>query len=470
MADNAFEHMYITAARLLSDAGIDIAPQTLLITALAAISPFIILIVIAVAQSPKALPPPAGCRKLGLQGTTYFEDQYSKKYAKGGDPTPAKPWTVKALFVYPLKSAAPIELDKSKILLTGLKYDRQFTLAQQVTSLPSMDGKVTSEWHFMTQRKFPRLAKVETEIWVPDPSARDYKEDGEWVKSDGCLVIRFPFSPDTDFSMEGLLNYGKILAARLSRKPEPMLEFMVPFNPPQERIKSKGYRSEVLRIWKDNPVALNMSSEIDREVFEKLRYTLGAANPIALFRIDTNAYREVHKCAPKKYEVGFQTVIGMQDSYPIHIINMASIHDVASKLPTGKPEPEHIWQRRHTLLDALRFRANIYITGPPAFAEDDWKKAKLTSSDSSSLKLHISCRSTRCKLPNVDPKTAVADRNEPLTTLRNYRVIDAGSKNACLGMQVTPLEEGSVAVGDQIEVLETGEHLFIGGEGPKVDG
>ena len=486
MADNAFEHMYITAARLLSDAGIDIAPQTVLITALAAISPFIILVLVAVAQSPKPLPPPAGCRKLGLQGATNFEDQYSKKYAKGGDPTPAKPWTVKALFVYPLKSGAPIELEKSDVLRTGLKYDRQFTLAQQVTSLPSMDGKVTSEWHFMTQRKFPRLARVETEIWVPDPSAKDYKEDGEWVKSEGCLVIRFPFSPDTDFTMEGLLNYGKILAARLSRKSEPMLEFRVPFNPPQDRIKSKGYRSEVLRIWKDNPVALNMSPEIDREIFEKLRYTLGAANPIALFRIDTNAYREVHKCAPKKEDVGFATVIGMQDSvcvdlasisyvanitqYPIHIINMASVHDVASKLPTGKPEPEHIWQRQHTLLDGLRFRANIYITGPPAFAEDDWKKAKLTSSDSSELNLHISCRATRCKLPNVDPETAVADRNEPLTTLRNYRVIDAGSKNACLGMQVTPLEEGSVTVGDKIEVLEIGEHRFIGGEGSKVDG
>jgi len=29
-------------------------------------------------------------------------------------------------------------------------------------------------------------------------------------------------------------------------------------------------------------------------------------------------------------------------------------------------------------------------------------------------------------------------------------------------MQVTPLDEGSVAVGDQIEVLEVGEHRFVG--------
>ncbi|KAF1945017.1 hypothetical protein EJ02DRAFT_370177 [Clathrospora elynae] len=478
IADNVFEHFYFTIDNLLSDAGIHISLQAVLITTLVAISPFAILLILALAQTPKALPPPAGCRKLGLQGPGNFEDQYSKKYAKGGDPTPEKPWTVKALFVYPLKSCAPVELGNSEIIRTGLKYDRQFTLGQQVTSLPSMDGKVTSEWHFMTQRKFPRLAKVETEIWVPDPAARGYREDGEWVKSEGCLVVRFPFSPDIDFTKEGLLNYGKILAARLARKTEPMLEFRLPFNPPQERIKSKGYRNEVLRIWKDSPVALNVSPEIDPEVFAKLRYTLGAANPIALFRIDTNAYREVHKCAPKKEEVGFEPIIGMQDSYPIHIINLASVHDVATAISATKNTSPHIWQHTNTLVNALHFRANIYITGPPAYAEDTWKKAKITSSsksatdssEKSEVNLHISCRTTRCKLPNVDLETADIDRNEPLSTLRKYRVIDEGSKNACLGMQVTPLEQGVVQVGDRVEVLETGEHFFLGGKGSKVDG
>ncbi|CAI9635967.1 mosc domain containing protein [Alternaria burnsii] len=470
MAQNV-EHVLIAANNILREAGINITLQTILITTVSCIAPVILLLLLAALKSPASLPSPAGCRKLGIRGRSNLEDQYSKRYAKGSDPTPQKPWTVKALFVYPLKSGAPVELDKSDIDRTGLKYDRQFTLAQQVTSLPTLDGKVTSEWHFMTQRKFPRLAKVETEIWVPDPSARGYKEDGEWVKSDGCLIIRFPFSPDTDFTLEGLINYGRIMLAKLSRQSEPTLEFRVPFNPPQERIEKKGYRNEVLRIWKDSPVALNVSSEIDREVFEKLRYTLGAANPIALFRIDANAYREVHKCAPKKGDVGFETVIGMHDSYPVHILNLASVHDVASKLPNPSSDFGEIWQRHLTLLDALRFRANIYITGPPAFAEDNWKKAKLTSSGStSSLDMHISCRTTRCKLPNVDPKTAIADKNEPLTTLRSYRIIDQGSKNACLGMQVTPLNMGTVAVGDKIEVLETGEHFFDGGEGKKVDG
>jgi uncharacterized protein YcbX len=45
--------------------------------------------------------------------------------------------------------------------------------------------------------------------------------------------------------------------------------------------------------------------------------------------------------------------------------------------------------------------------------------------------------------------------------MRKYRIIDKGSKAACLGMQVTPLDEGILTVGDKIEVLATGEHHFI---------
>ncbi|KAF2124958.1 hypothetical protein P153DRAFT_434668 [Dothidotthia symphoricarpi CBS 119687] len=457
MSSNILDDYIASAQKTLADAGINLTPLTILITLLVPLLSLVVLFGIVSSQGDKPLPPPTGCRKLGLRGRSNLEDQYSKKYARGADPTPAKPWTVKALFIYPVKSCGPVELEKSDIVRTGLKYDRQFSLAQQVTSLPSLEGEVTSEWHFLTQRKFPRLAKVEAEVWIPDPLAPGYKEDREWVKSEGCVVIRFPFSPDSDFSLGGLKNYAKIMAARLARRSEPMIEFKIPFNPSQERIMSKGYTNEVMNIWKDAPVALNMNSEVDREVLAKLKYTLGTSNPIALFRIDTKRYREVQKCAPKPEDVGFQTIIGMQDSYPLHILNLASVHDISSKLPQEL--------LKLPLLNALRYRANIYITGPPAFHEDDWKKAMIGS-----VECHISCRTTRCKLPNVDPKTGIADKNEPGTTMRKYRVIDQGSKNACLGMQVTPLGVGEVKVGDSIEVLETGEHFYLGGSGRVIVG
>lgn len=314
MPSNALDGLIAAVQKTWVDVGFELTPLSVLITVMALLLPFLCLFILALTQREPPIPPPAGCRKLGFQGQSNLQDQYAKRYAQGGEPSASNPWTVKALFIYPLKSCTPVELEKTEIIRTGLRYDRQFTLAQYVTGLPSLEGKVQSEWVFVTQRTFPRLAKVEAEIWIPDPSAPGYAADGEWVKSEGCLLVRFPFTPDADFSISGLKNYGKILAAKLAGRPEPTIEFRIPFNPTKERIRTKAYKKEKVKIWKDTPTALNMGCEFPEDTLAKLKYTLGVANPLTLFRIDTEKYREVFKCAPKKNDVGFQTIISMQDS------------------------------------------------------------------------------------------------------------------------------------------------------------
>lgn len=69
----------------------------------------------------------------------------------------------------------------------------------------------------------------------------------------------------------------------------------------------------------------------------------------------------------------------------------------------------------------------------------------------------------RCLLPNVNPLTGKRHGSEPNRTLKDFRCIDAGDpKNACLGMQMVPaVQESQLQVGDEIQVLETGEHLYI---------
>jgi uncharacterized protein YcbX len=61
--------------------------------------------------------------------------------------------------------------------------------------------------------------------------------------------------------------------------------------------------------------------------------------------------------------------------------------------------------------DPRRFRANIYVNGPAAYAEDDWKMIKIGSAV-----YHVSCRTARCKVPNNDINSGVMDTNEPFTT------------------------------------------------------
>ena len=311
MSSNLLDDI-ITAAWATWD---NTTPLALVITVSILLFPLIAAFVLALSQRETPPTPPEGCLRLGLSGNgSNVRDQFAEKYSSGADASPSNPWTVKALFIYPIKSCARVELDKADIVRTGLRYDRQFALAQYSTGLPDLKGRVDSKWTFITQRTFPRLAKVETEIWVPDPSAPGYRPEGEWVKSEGCLVVRFPFTPDTDFSIQGLRNYGTVLAAKLRGKDEPTMEFRVPFNPSRERVKEKAYRKEEMKIWGDLPTALNMQSEIPEDLMAKLRYTLGVTNPFTLFRVDTENHRKVFMCAPKKEDVGFQPIIGMQDS------------------------------------------------------------------------------------------------------------------------------------------------------------
>lgn len=112
----------------------------------------------------------------------------------------------------------------------------------------------------------------------------------------------------------------------------------------------------------------------------------------------------------------------------------------------------------------------MVVSGLPSYDEDDWKKIKFRpagSSQSDEATFHVSCRTTRCKLPNVNQETGIRHLVEPDKTLRAEREIDEGApKTGCLGMQMTPLFEDTQApenyleTGMSIEVLERGEHLY----------
>jgi uncharacterized protein YcbX len=109
-------------------------------------------------------------------------------------------------------------------------------------------------------------------------------------------------------------------------------------------------------------------------------------------------------------------------------------------------------------LSAARFRANLIITGPEAYHEDTWRRIKIGY-----YEYDVSCRTVRCKMPNVDQVTGERHPSEPDKTLRSFRSVDAGAPNlGCLGMQMVPVaKESALRVGDEITVLEVGEHEYI---------
>lgn len=392
---------------------------------------------------------PKSCRKIGLRIQSHLADEHHQRYAgtEKGQQDGKTTWRVKSLWIYPIKSCRGVELNRGAIIGTGMEFDRQFCFAQLTSKFPvshdaSIEEKAEHKWKFITQRSIAAMATIRTEVWLPDPSAPAYAKRHPNVQSGGVLVIKFP-KFDT---AEGLL--GRLIRVLTSLVATREHSVHIPLDPTPEQVARCGYPMDDMEIWKDSPKSLIMAST-DRgdSWIQDLRYHLGITNHLALFRVSTEQPREVYRCAPHKEELGYQSQVGFQDAYPLHILNLASVHDVGRKLEKGSP-----------LIGALNFRPNIVITGGNAYEEDAWKKIRIGE-----YEYHVACRTVRCLLPNVNPATGVRHGSEPNKTLKTHRRIDEGDpKNACLGMQMVPAkEDNKIKVGDIIKVLETGEHFYI---------
>ena len=110
----------------------------------------------------------------------------------------------------------------------------------------------------------------------------------------------------------------------------------------------------------------------------------------------------------------------------VSVINLASLRAVEAAMG-----------RR---LDPLRFRANIYIDGPPAWAEFDWLDGQVTVGG---VPCRVVRRTRRCPATNVDPITAERDADVP-KALRDM------FGHADLGVYLQLAGSGSVTVSDSV--------------------
>ena len=388
---------------------------------------------------------PRGCRKLGLRGQSNLADEWDAKYSRGSKSSKNEhgkaTWIVKSLWIYPVKSCRGIELNRGTVVSTGIEHDRQFCFAQLRSPFPvSADTpkaeKGAHQWKFITQRQFPLLARVKTEVWVPDRASPTYSPKEPFVQSGGALVMTYPFEED---GWRGVLP--RLIAALGGR--ESRRSVTLPLQPTAKQIKAQFYTMEEMAIWKDSPLALNMGASLPAE----LAYSIGVRNPLTLFRVVQEHERKVFRCAPREESLGYQAITGFADSYPLHLLNVASVQDIAARLQKGAPK-----------LSALQFRANIIVAGPQRYTEDSWKRIRIGD-----YVYHVACRTTRCRLPNTNQISGVKHPAEPDKTLKEFRCIDAGATGlACMGMQMVPaVQKSKIKVGDVIEVLESGEHYYL---------
>jgi uncharacterized protein YcbX len=113
----------------------------------------------------------------------------------------------------------------------------------------------------------------------------------------------------------------------------------------------------------------------------------------------------------------------------ISIINLASVAEVENAAGAA--------------VDPLRFRANLYVEGWPAWREFDLLNTEIAIGPKARLK--VVKRIVRCAATEVDPDTGIRDLEIPRTLMKAYGHADCG-------VYAEVIEGGAVAVGDTVAI------------------
>ncbi|KAJ5178917.1 hypothetical protein N7492_002127 [Penicillium capsulatum] len=396
-------------------------------------------------------------------------DQYDPRFGLAPETEVDGPARIKAIYLHPIKSCGPIEVDRALLTKSGFLYDRCFALATKAAK----NGDASSTWRFISQRTKPAMSQIRTELWLPH---KDSDLSDPLVQSGGCVVVSFenPSSPSWADRLE-TFHHTSDLSAR------PSLSFIVPLNPiqvaePQANLTTFGIHTRDAK-----GIDLGGIPSI-AAALPKLKLFLGIPKDqhLTIFKCTPDTLTRTNKNLAPLQHIGSPAVHGYTDQQPININSLSSVHAVSTLLP---PENQP--------LNALRFRANIWISNTPAYEEETWKRYRILPKSggtepraSVTPVLSVVCRTSRCTMPNVNLETGTFDADtpapekkrgkpQPSTTLVQYRTVETGNQSALgyLGMHCVPedreLKEATeqeaglyVEVGDEIEVLERGTHLY----------
>lgn len=124
------------------------------------------------------------------------------------------------------------------------------------------------------------------------------------------------------------------------------------------------------------------------------------------------------------------------DGFPVLLTTTASLAALNAVLPAPIP--------------MNRFRPNIVVAGAEPWAEDGWHRIRIGA-----VIFRVAKPCARCIVTTIDQQSgARPDKSEPLKTLSRIRRTAEG---VIFGQNLIPENQGRIAVGDRVEILEAGE-------------
>lgn len=329
----------------------------------------------------------------------------SEEKSDSSRPPIPPPTEITSLRIYPIKSCRGIEVDSTRLKKAGLTLDRNWMFIDMSTK------------KFLTIRSDPRMTLIDTSI-----------SEGEGEHKGQQML---------DISIHN--TEGRV---------------SIPAFPSQSWL-STNTTLETVNIWDKDTDGYLYGDEINSifcKFFDKdvsLVYKGPTYRMVAI-----NGTKELY---------GKDTPHHFADVMSLQIASEASIKDLNKRLGHQPHSPD--------ALTIERFRPNIIIRGRDdhPWEEDTWKRVRISTSIPSEealyrLDLDVVARCARCQVPNVNPDTAEKHAKQPWDTLMNFRRVDDGGVakyKPCFGMMCIAKNEGKVAVGGRLEVLETTDkHLY----------
>ena len=127
--------------------------------------------------------------------------------------------------------------------------------------------------------------------------------------------------------------------------------------------------------------------------------------------------------------------LGFADGYPFLLVNSASLQDLQQRCPAS--------------VRAEQFRANLIVSGAPAWDEDSWATVQIGS-----VIFDVPKPCSRCVFTTVGTESGRKHPDgEPLKTLRGFRSAQDGSGDIDFGLNLIARGSGIVRVGDEVQVL-----------------
>lgn len=208
------------------------------------------------------------------------------------------------------------------------------------------------------------------------------------------------------------------------------LVLRAPGMPPLSLSEGQHEAHHSVHVMYKNEVSAARVSDVASQWFSEF---LGAPHELVALTDDIDRRVKPKYTSPHIAAGALHDRVGFADDFPHLLATVESLERLNRELPAP--------------VDMRRFRPNIVVSGAEAFAEDGWRVLRAASG----VELLFGKPCVRCAMITVDPDEGARRGPEPTRSLARLHTLEQG---VCFGVLLTHRGEGSLEVGELLEVVE----------------